>query len=555
MEINSTESLLLRIEELENRLAESEQLIDAIKAGEVDAFAFRTNNKSEIFTLQSGDYAYRVLVENFSEGALNLSEDGLIVYTNNYFHKLLALPYEKVIGNSVFNFIHSSSTETFNRLFKRGLTGQSKGEINLCAGEKMIPVYISLTSLHPTLPTVGMIVTDLTEKKRNENELREKNRFIETIIESSHELIAVYDQDCTLITVNKATEKFLGETRKKLIGKKLTEIYPGAKGTKPESDLLRALKGEFIQNEVYLSKVNGRYIQNYINPLKDENGNIYAALTIAHDVTDMKKAEETIRKANKQLEDKNIELERSNTELASFTYVASHDLQEPLRKIQTFSNLLLEKEFEKLSEYAKSIFGRLEVAAKRMQILIDDLLAYSRTNTTERKFKKIKLSAIIEEVKRDLKEEIKGKNALVESDVSYEINVLEFQFRQLLHNLINNSLKFARPGQAPHIKITSEIVEGSKYGNDHRFIEQNYFHLAITDNGIGFEPIYNEKIFELFQRLHGRQEYKGTGIGLAIVKRIVENHNGIITAHGEVDKGAKFDIFIPVQTTETKLAF
>src|SRR5207344_697628 len=123
----------------------------------------------------------------------------------NYFHNLLALPYEKVIGNSVFNFIHSSSTETFNKLFKRGLAGQSKGEINLCAGEKIIPVYISLTSLHPTLPTVGMIVTDLTEKKRSENELRGKNRFIETIIESSHELIAVYDHDCTLITVNKAT--------------------------------------------------------------------------------------------------------------------------------------------------------------------------------------------------------------------------------------------------------------------------------------------------------------------------------------------------------------
>jgi len=538
MEMNSVEGLLLRIEELENRLAESEQLIDAIKAGEVDAFAFRTNNKSEIFTLQSGDYAYRVLVENFSEGALNLSEDGLIVYTNNYFHKLLGVPYEKVIGNSVFHFIHSSSTATFNELFKKGLAGQSKGEINLSTGEKIIPVYVSLTSLHPTLPTVGMIVTDLTEKKRNENELREKNRFIETIIESSHELIAVYDRDCTLITVNKATEKFLGETREKLIGKKLTEIYPDIKGTKPESDLLRALQGEFIQNEAYLSKVTGRYIQNYLNPLKDENGNIYAALTIAHDVTDIKKAEETIKKANKQLEEKNIELQRINTELASFTYVASHDLQEPLRKIQTFSNLLIEKEFEKLSDYARSIFGRMEIAAKRMQTLIDDLLAYSRTNTSERKFKKIKLNAIMEEVKGDLKEEIKEKNALVESDVSCEINILEFQFRQLLHNLIGNSLKFARPGQAPHIKITSEIVEGSTYNNDKRFTEQNYFHLVITDNGIGFESIYNEKIFELFQRLHGRQEYNGTGIGLAIVKRIVENHNGIITARGEVDKGA-----------------
>src|SRR6478736_1140454 len=109
MEMDSAENLLSKIEELESRLAESEQLIEAIKAGEVDAFALNKNNRSEIFTLQSGDYAYRVLVENFSEGALNLSEEGLIVYTNNYFHKLLSLPYEKVIGNSVFHFIHSSS--------------------------------------------------------------------------------------------------------------------------------------------------------------------------------------------------------------------------------------------------------------------------------------------------------------------------------------------------------------------------------------------------------------------------------------------------------------
>ena len=123
---------------------------------------------------------------------------------------------------------------------------------------------------------------------------------------------------------------------------------------------------------------------------------------------------------------------------------------------------------------------------------------------------------------------------------------MECQFRQLLNNLINNSLKFARPGHAPHVKITSEIVEGSRYENDHRFTEETYFDLVITDNGIGFESIYNEKIFELFQRLHGRQEYNGTGIGLAIVKRIVENHNGIITARGEVDKGARFDIFIPL---------
>lgn len=546
MEIHSTESLLSKIEELENRLAESEQLIEAIKSGEVDAFALNKNNQSEVFTLQSGDYAYRVLVENFGEGALNLSEEGLIVYTNNYFHQLLDLSYEKVIGNSFHDFIHPSSTETFSGLFKNALTGESKGEINLSAGKKIIPVYVSLTSLRPTLPTIGLIVTDLTEKKSRENELQEKNRFIETIIESSNEVIAVYDTQCTLLTVNKATEQFLGLKREMLIGKKLNEIFPGTKDAKPEADLLRTLKGEFIQNPPYRSDVNGRYIQNYLTPLRDENGNIYAALAIGHDVTEIKRTEEAVKDANNQLEEKNAELSKINNELASFTYIASHDLQEPLRKIQTFTELIRERESENLSDYGKSMFDRLQSSAKRMRTLIEDLLSYSRTNTSNRKFEKVQLGKLVEEVTDDLKEDLKEKNATVESTVSCEVNVLPFQFRQLLNNLISNSLKFSTADALPHIKITSAIVKRSELSNDMRFTEAKYCHLTVADNGIGFEAKYNDKIFELFQRLHGKTEYSGTGIGLAIVKRIVENHNGIITAHGELNKGATFDIFFPV---------
>src|SRR6476660_8376880 len=141
MEVKSTEELLLKIEELENRLAESQQLIEAIKAGEVDAFAVRLNNHAEVYTLQSGDYTYRVLVEKFNEGALNLTEDG-------------------VIGSFFIDFIHAESKEKFNDLLQRALKGSSKGEINLSVNNKIIPVYISLTSLQPKLPTVGIIITD-----------------------------------------------------------------------------------------------------------------------------------------------------------------------------------------------------------------------------------------------------------------------------------------------------------------------------------------------------------------------------------------------------------
>ncbi len=423
MESQNMTDLLARIEDLENRLAESDQLIEAIKAGEVDAFALKKNNQSEIFTLQSGDFTYRVLVENFNEGALNLSEEGLIVYTNSYFHKLLELPYEKVIAHSVFQFVHPGSKELFLDLLTKGLKGQSKGEINLSVEDRIIPVYISLTSLYPTLDTVGMIVTDLSEKRRQENLVQQKNL---------------------------------------------------------------------------------------------------------------------------ELEDRNQQLINSNMELASFSYVASHDLQEPLRKIRIFASRILEKEQKVLSEGGKEMFNRMQLAAKRMQILIDDLLAYSRTNTDERKFEKIHLNKIIDDIREDLKEELIEKNAIIESGKMCYLRVLPFQFRQLLVNLIGNSLKFSNPVHQTVIKIKAHLTSGIDLPGSGFPANIKFCHLTLTDNGIGFDPVYNEKIFELFQRLHGKDQYSGTGIGLSIVKRIVENHKGFITARGELDKGATFDIYIPV---------
>src|SRR6476659_4396895 len=151
MKVRSTEELLLKIEELENRLAESEQLIEAIKAGEVDAFAVRSDGHAEVYTLESADYTYRVLIEKFSEGALNLSEEGLIVYTNKYFYELIGLSYENVVGAFFIDFIHPESRNKFDNLFKEALNGSSKGEINLSVNDKIIAVYMSLASLQPKL--------------------------------------------------------------------------------------------------------------------------------------------------------------------------------------------------------------------------------------------------------------------------------------------------------------------------------------------------------------------------------------------------------------------
>lgn len=412
-ELSAKESEL-KIIELQSRLDEYEQLIEAIKAGEIDAFALKTNNQSAIFSIQTVDFAYRILVENFSEGALTLSDEGLILYTNNYFAELLNLPYENVVGNLFFEFIHPESKEIFDELFNKGLKAQAKGEINLLIADQTIPVYISLTSLFPAIPAVGVIITDLTEKR---------------------------------------------------------------------------------------------------------------------------KQEETLQRIN-------AELAARNSELQAFAYIASHDLQGPLRKIQSFISLI-EKERNKLSEKGNDYLNWVKDSAKRMQALIQDLLDYSGTNTAERKFENTDLNQIIDEVRDELKEELNAKHATLDAKALHTLNIIPFQFRQIMQNLIGNALKFFNPAQPPHIIIKSEVAEGIAFKNVKLSPQKRYCHISVSDNGIGFEPEYNEKIFEVFYRLHTHAEYKGTGIGLAIVKKNVENHGGIITADGKLNKGTIFNIYLP----------
>jgi PAS domain S-box-containing protein len=341
-----------------------------------------------------------------------------------------------------------------------------------------------------------------------------------------------------IVMVNDAFTNLLGYSREELYAK-----------TSAELGMLDPTQREILANEI---KKHGK-ITNIEVEYTKKSGERFIALTSAEiitledtkyflgafsDISDRKKAENNI-------EQKNIELERMNKELQSFAYISSHDLQEPLRKIQTFATRVIEKEENNLSDYGKDMISRMQDAAKRMQTLIQDLLAYSRTNTPESKFETADLNIILAEVKEDLKEELKEKNATVEAAQLCDAYIIPFQFRQLLHNLIGNSLKFSNPDHPPRITIRCEIAKGINFNNEKLIPQNKYCHITVSDNGIGFEPQYSEKIFEVFQRLHSRNEYIGTGIGLSIVKKIVENHHGIITATGELNKGATFDIYIP----------
>ena len=250
---------------------------------------------------------------------------------------------------------------------------------------------------------------------------------------------------------------------------------------------------------------------------------------------------------NDEKEKRAAELSIANKELLAFTYISSHDLQEPLRKIQMFSLIILESEANNLSETGKYNFQRIQLAAQRMQQLINDLLDFSRITTTELKFEKTELNTIIKDVITELKDTIQEKQATIDATDLCSVNIIAFQFRQLMYNLISNALKFSKPTIPSHIIIKSRILNGSHLDKEMVSPEKDYCHITIKDNGIGFESQFNERIFEVFQKLHNKEVYGGTGIGLAIVKKIVENHNGIITATSELGQGATFDIYIPIR--------
>lgn len=267
---------------------------------------------------------------------------------------------------------------------------------------------------------------------------------------------------------------------------------------------------------------------------------LVAYIKIKKDTNHLKELVENLRQRDLELTTKNAELENSNVELASFSYVASHDLKEPLRKIKLFTDRIMERDNAQLSDIGKDDFRRIVSAVTRMQNLFDALLSFSRANSAEKLFSETDLNNILREVKLDLSDAIEEKHAIIESDNLPRLNVVPVQFHQLFLNLIGNAIKYAKEGEAPVIKISAEPVPATE-------LRRAGWEIHFADNGIGFEQHYETKIFQLFQRLHGKAEYSGTGIGLAICKKIMSNHGGSIHAVGQLGKGAVFTIYIPAE--------
>jgi light-regulated signal transduction histidine kinase (bacteriophytochrome) len=245
------------------------------------------------------------------------------------------------------------------------------------------------------------------------------------------------------------------------------------------------------------------------------------------------------RFTEKRLIKEEQELKRSNSELEKFAYVASHDLQEPLRKVQAFGDRLYERSHEQLDDKSRDYLQRMQSAAKRMSRLINDLLAFSRIATQGQAFKRCDLNEVLSGVLADLEIAIETSQTQIEIEPLPEIEADEPQIRQLLQNLLGNGLKFRKPQGQHKIKIWSKITE-----------DKQHIELHVKDNGIGFDSQYGDRIFEVFQRLHARHEYEGTGIGLAICRKIVERHGGSIRAISEPNQGAEFIVTLPIEHSQ-----
>jgi len=404
-------------------------------------------------------------------------------------------------------------------------------------------------------------VLDITDQKTQEENLEKKvkertkeliaknelliqqKEFVDSILNASEDNIAVFDTELRYVSLNKHAMNSYKKRPEKIIGQKIHDLFPQVKDSGMWNDLKRALKGETIHNYNYRSPILKGYFENIYIPLKDSDEKVYGVLVISHDNTAIVEASEKLISANIILEEKNADLERSNRELESFSYIASHDLQEPLRKIQTFSGLI--KKNLKSDDGSVEYIDKIIMSSQRMSDLIKAVLNYSRLSKNEDKFEKVDLNKILENVKSDFELLISEKNAIIKNDQLFTIKGSPLQLSQMFANLISNSLKFCT--KRPIITINTKLISTEDVKKKSNFPHLgNYMELIFKDNGIGFDQKYVDQVFTMFKRLHGTHAYEGAGIGLALVKKIVENHHGHIFVKSEIGKGTTFYIYIPV---------
>lgn len=368
--------------------------------------------------------------------------------------------------------------------------------------------------------------TDVTGRRHAERQILRASLYARTLLESSLDPLVTIGKDGRIMDVNRATEQITGVLREQLIGSDFCDYFTDPDKAREGYQRVFA-EGAVRDYPLAIRSGSGAVTDVLYNAtlFQDQDGRVEGIFAAARDITERKRAQEELRRYAE-------ELQRSNTELQEFAFVASHDLQEPLRKITAFSERLRDRSCGQLDDTSLDYLNRMHSAAGRMGALIDSLLDYSRVSTRAMPFQTVDLAATLLGILADLEQRIQDSGARIVVQTLPTVEGDPTQLRQLFQNLLANALKFHAPGAAPSIEVRAERWDGR-------------WRISVADNGIGFDLAYAEKIFRPFQRLHGRNEYEGSGMGLAICRKIAQRHGAQIDVTSRPGQGATFTVSLP----------
>jgi len=503
------------------------------------------HQSAEQHELAESEERYRDLFDNASDLIHMATPEGEIIYVNNAWLNAIGYTQNELKGKSIYSFVVDSERNHFREYRNRVIAGEIHvKEIETCFITKSgneIAVEGSITCRYKNgRPeyTRG-ILRNITSRKANEKQLHfytqqasEREDNIVQLIQNAPDAVIVIDEKSNILLWNPKAEEIFGWSADEVIGTSLSDtIVP-----------IQYREGHAKGMERLLSTGEARVLNKTIEitALHKKGNEFYVSLTISRAKRSGESAfiaflrDISAQKKNElELEKKRIELEKTNLELEQFAWIASHDLKEPLRKILTFSDMLITR--YELSAPTLQIVTKINDSGKRMNELIKGILLYSNVSNERQLFELTDLNIIVQNVLTDLEIIITEKKARITVHSLPTIEAVPFQMRQLFQNLISNSLKYSKREVASVIEITTSILD------------QGRVKINVKDNGIGFEQAYNEKIFQVFQRLSSQYMPEGTGIGLALCKKITESHGGTIKAIGNEGEGAVFSIVLPLK--------
>jgi PAS domain S-box-containing protein len=470
--------------------------------------------------------------------------DFRILQANQRFREQLIDPTMELTGKNLLEeFPATRKTGILEKLIQVESSGQpARFEIHY--PREGVDSWYDTSAVKLGKNSVVVTFANITDQKNTLLQLEEQRTLLDNILRHSANGISVTRVfrneegkviDGRTILANDAAVNFAGIPRELYLGKSAVELDPGIIDSPYYQLCLITLETGEPQFTQYFLDFSKRWLEISISRLNHDH-----IITIFTDVTPAKETQ-------LQLENSLSELKRSNESLEEFTRAASHDLKEPIRKVQFFVERLKSKLEARLDEEEKSMMERMENAAARMKLLVDDLLEYAHINQTAER-EDIDLNKKLQIVLSDLELLVSEKRATIEAGLLPVVNGYRRQLQQLFHNLLGNAMKYAKPGVPPVVTVTAKEVSGAGSGLNVSTVDaEKRFHLIeVRDNGIGFEQEYADKIFNVFTRLHGNHEYSGTGVGLAIVRKVVENHKGYIEAESSPGEGAAFRVLLPV---------